>query len=222
MALKRCCCLLVARGLDVASSFDHSNKDNRDDAGATLPSGFTNPPLDWLVRTWSVTHSTLAMWRSARNLRITYSPLPPSPPSTEGPRPRIDDLVEYEKSSGKGGLKTVAGIDTACGSSDTGSWDWRGKGLLGFVTSHWEIVGWGEREVEGSSGEVESWVVTWFAPTLFTKEGLDLYSSRKEGMSPKLAEEIIAKLKELDAPEVVEMVKQDMNEVQIQLPWKET
>ncbi|KAF3766262.1 hypothetical protein M406DRAFT_60691 [Cryphonectria parasitica EP155] len=183
-------------------------------------SDFTNPPLDWLARTWTVTHSTLAMWRSARNVRITYTSLPPSPPSADGPRPRVDDLVEYEKSSGKGGLKTVAGIDTACGQSDTGSWDWRGKGLLGFVTSHWEVLGWGEREVEGGEG-TEAWVVTWFAPTLFTKEGVDLYSSRREGMSPKLAEEILEKLKGLGANDVVGMVKADMKEVQIQLPWKE-
>lgn len=183
-------------------------------------SAFPNPPLDWLARTWTVTHSTLSMWRTARNVRITYAPLPPSPPSASGPRPRVDDLVEYEKASGKGGLKTVAGVDTACGTGDTGSWDWRGKGWLTFVTSHWEILGWGERAV-GEGGEVERWAVTWFAPTLFTKEGVDLYSDRKEGMSPKLAEEILAKLKSLSAEGVVKMVEADMRDVQIQLPWKE-
>lgn len=130
----------------------------------------------------------------------------------------MDDLVEYEKASGKGGVKSVAGVDTACGPSDTGSWDWRGKGLLGFVTSHWEILGWGERE---SGNGTERWVVTWFAPTLFTKEGIDLYSDRKEGMSPELAKEILAGLKGLEAKSVVEMVGNDMEEVKIQVPWKE-
>lgn len=139
----------------------------------------------------------------------------------------MDDLVEYEKSSGKGGLKTVAGIDTACSPTDTGSWDWRGKGLLGFVTSHWEILGWGEREVpeggsDGGEGGKERWVVTWFAPTLFTKEGLDLYSDRKGGMSPALAGDILAALKSLDSKEVVDMVAGNMEEVMIQLPWKES
>lgn len=133
----------------------------------------------------------------------------------------MDDLVEYEKASGKGGVKTVAGVDTASGPSDTGAWDWRGKGLLGFVTSHWEILGWGEREAAGSAGP-ERWVVTWFAPTLFTKEGVDLYSDRKEGMSPELASEILAGLKALDAKPVVEMVGSDMQGVQIQVPWKES
>lgn len=176
-------------------------------------STFTNPPLDWLHRTWIVTHSTLSMWRTARNVRITYKPLAP----TAAGHARVDDLVEYERDSGKGGIKTVAGVDTACGPGDeSGTWDWRGKGLLGFVTSHWEVLGWGER-----GGE--RWVVTWFAPTLFTKEGVDLYSDRKEGMSKELAGELVAALKGLGgAKEVVDMVEQDMREVQIQLPWKET
>ncbi|CAN8104614.1 unnamed protein product [Discula destructiva] len=187
-------------------------------SSASSSSPFTNPPLDWLHRTWTVTHSTLAMWRTAKNVRITYKPLPPSPPTADGARPRIDDLVVYERASGKGGLKTVAGIDTACGQADTGSWDWRGKGLLGFVTSHWEVLGWGEREVDG---EVQRWVVTWFAATLFTKEGVDLYCDRKGGMSKELAAEIVAGLEGLQTTELVGMVEADMREVKVELPWKE-
>lgn len=177
-------------------------------------STFANPPLDWLHRTWTVTHSTLSMWRTARNVRITYKPLSPS----DADHPRVDDLVEYEKASGKGGVKTVAGVDTACGpgTESSGTWDWRGKGLLGFVTSHWEVLGWGERD------DGERWVVTWFAPTLFTKEGVDLYSDRQEGMSETLAGEVLAALKGLDgAKGVVDMVEKDMRAVQVQLPWKE-
>lgn len=128
--------------------------------------------------------------------------------------------MQYEKTSGKGGVKTVSGVDTAAGSSDTGSWDWRGKGLLGFVTSHWEVLGWGERAGEGEEG-TERWAVTWFAPTLFTKEGVDLYSDRKVGMSPALAADILAGLKGLDAAPLVKMVEADMKEVEVRLPWLE-
>lgn len=192
-------------------------------ASSSLPptsSSFSNPPLEWLHRTWTVTHSTLSMWRTARNVRITYKPLAPSG-TGDSARPRVDDLVEYEKSSGKGGVKTVSGVDTASasGAAATGSWDWRGKGLLGFVTSHWEVLGWGERDtVEGGK---ERWAVTWFAPTLFTKEGVDLYSDRQGGMSPALAEEILAGLKGLDAAPLVKMVEADMKEVEVRLPWLE-
>ena len=166
------------------------------------------------------------MWRSARNVRITYSPLPD--PATSGGSagarsPRIDDLVEYEAADGKGGVKRVTGVDTATSPSDTGSWDWRGKGWLFFVTSHWELLGWGERPLSGGGGgdEVERWAVTWFAPTLFTKEGVDIYSDRKEGPSKETAEEIIAALKSLDAKPVVQMCEKDLRPVEISLPWKE-
>lgn len=177
-------------------------------------SSFKPPPLEWLHRTWTVTHSTLSMWRTARNVRITYSPLPPTG-TGDAARPRIDDLVQYEKTSGKGGVKTVSGADTtsAAGDAATGSWDWRGKGLLAFVTSHWEVLGWGER------ADGERWAVTWFAPTLFTKEGVDLYSDRQGGMSPALAEEILTGLKGLAAGPLVKMVEADMKEVEVRLPW---
>lgn len=182
-------------------------------SSSSSSSSFSPPSLEWLHRTWTVTHSTLAMWRTARNVRITYSPLP-----GDAGRPRIDDLVQYEKTSGKGGLKTVQGVDTSA--EGTASWDWRGKGLLGFVTSHWEVVGWGERDAEDGSGK-ERWAVTWFAPTLFTKEGVDLYSDRKGGMSPALAADILAALKGLDAAPLVKMVEGDMKEVEVRLPWLE-
>lgn len=189
-------------------------------SSSSSSSSSSTPPLEWLHRTWTVTHSTLSMWRTARNVRITYKPLSPSG-SGDAARSRVDDLVQYEKSSGKGGVKTVSGVDTAAapGAAATGSWDWRGKGLLGFVTSHWEVLGWGERD--GGEGGKERWAVTWFAPTLFTKEGVDLYSDRQGGMSPALAEEIIAALKGLDAGPLVKMVEADMREVEVRLPWLE-
>lgn len=182
----------------------------------------SNPPLEWLHRTWTVTHSTLTMWRTARNVRITYSPLPPTGGTDSGSaRARVDDLVQYEKTSGKAVVKTVSGVDTASSAGDTGVWDWRGKGLLGFVTSHWEVLGWGERDNAEVEGGKERWAVTWFAPTLFTKEGVDLYSDRKGGMSPALAGEILAALKGLDAAPLVKMVEADMREVEVRLPWLE-
>ncbi|POS73362.1 hypothetical protein DHEL01_v208244 [Diaporthe helianthi] len=197
-------------------------------SSSSSSSSFSHPPLEWLHRTWTVTHSTLAIWRTARNVRITYSPLP----GDSSGRHRVDDLVQYEKTSGKGGVvKTVQGVDTSSasaregegqGQGSTASWDWRGKGLLGFVTSHWEVVGWGERDVgEAEGGGKERWAVTWFAPTLFTKEGLDLYSDRKGGMSPALAGDILAALKGLDAGPLVKMVEADMKEVEVRLPWLE-
>lgn len=158
------------------------------------------------------------MWRSARNVRITYTPLEPTGKAS---LPRVDDLVEYEHVSGSGSLKSVAGIDTAAAAADDSSvWSWRGKGWLFFVTSHWEILGWGERT--RPDGEVERWLVSWFAATTFTKEGLDILTDRKEGVSEETAGEIFEALKGLEAKRVVELVEKDMLPVKISLPWKES
>lgn len=156
------------------------------------------------------------MWRDARNVRITYRPLAP----TADGKTRIDDMVEYEARGGQGGVKSVAGVDTAAAESGTTAWDWRGKGWLFFVTSHWEVLGWGERPLEGGA-ETERWAVTWFAPTLFTKEGLDIYCDRKEGLSKETEELVMAALRGIDGAEkLVAMVDKDMRPVEIQLPWK--
>jgi hypothetical protein len=119
------------------------------------------------------------MWRNARNVTITYKPLPPSAPN--GPV-RLDDLVSYQGLiSDK--FKTISGFDTPDG---VGAWNWRGNGWLIVASSHWEILGYG-----GDQGD-EQWVVTYFAKTLFTPAGIDFYSKRKEGLS----EEILADIKD--------------------------
>lgn len=167
------------------------------------------PSIDWLTATWTVTHSTLHMWRSARNVRITYKPLP----SKGDGKTRIDDLVEYEPTKSSGVLKTVAGVDTQ---SADGGWDWRGKGWLFFVSSHWELLGWGEETT--SEGKTERWAVTWFAPTVFTKEGVDVYSDSEGGLSEETYGRIEEALKKMDAKEIVTMTETDMRPVEIKLP----
>jgi hypothetical protein len=166
------------------------------------------------------------MWRSARNVRITYGPLAPSS-SPKSSRDRLSDLVEYESLSGSGGVRRVAGVDTASSAGDTSVWDWRGSGWLFFVGSHWEVLGWGKRNVPGADGEAEGekerWVVTWFAPTVFTAEGVDIYSDRREGGSKGLVEEVLAELGRVTEGKgkLGEMVKRDMKAVAIHSPWKE-
>ncbi|KAH6606737.1 hypothetical protein Trco_005890 [Trichoderma cornu-damae] len=168
---------------------------------------------EWLLRTWTVTHSTLPMWRTARNVRISYGSLPPK----DDGRLRVDDLVEYEPRDRPGVVKSIAGVDTE---SPDGGWDWRGKGWLFFVGSHWEILGAGEEKT--ADGGTERWAVTWFAPTLFTKEGLDIYSDRREGLSEATYGKIDQALRKLGAEALVGMVAQDMEPVEIKLPWTET
>jgi hypothetical protein len=130
------------------------------------------------------------MWKKARNVSITYSPLP-SDPNGE----KIDDLVKYQALSGDK-VKTVRGTDTPAG---LGAWNWKGNGWLFFVSSHWEVLGYGD----GEGGE--QWVVTYFAKTLFTPAGIDIYSRRKEGLSEGTLVAVKEALGKVDAGVVREL-----------------
>lgn len=123
-------------------------------------------------------------------------------------------------------LRRICGTDTASspGRGETGAWDWRGSGWLALVGgSHWEVLGWGEREFPDEPGRPVRWMVTWFAPTLFTAEGLDLYSDRPDGGNKELARVVLAELARVCQGEkrLRKLVEQDMREVEISLPWKE-
>jgi hypothetical protein len=136
---------------------------------------FASPTTSWLSGTWHVTHSTLPMWKSKRNVTITYKELPPSTPSpSQSSTNKLDDIVSYQTLSGDK-VKTVKGVDTASG-PDTGAWDWRGKGWLMIASSHWEVLGWGDLAGDNQ------WAVTFFASTMFTPAGIDVYSRTKEGL----------------------------------------
>ena len=166
---------------------------------------FSAPPLEWLEGTWSVTHSTLSMWRKAKNVRITYKIIPASTPG--GPV-LLDDTVESVPTARTllPQPKAIRGIDTPDGD---GAWAWRGKGLLKIASSRWEVLGWGEREGE-------RWVVTWFAPSMFTPAGVDIYSSRKEGISEGLYKDVQLALEKLEAREVATLCTKEMMAVKIE------
>lgn len=152
------------------------------------------PSLSFLKGTWHVTHSTLPMWKSKRNVRITYELLDPSSPLIPAERTdRLDDVVTYQGlDSDK--LHTVHGVDKAANDArDT--WDWRGKGWLMIASSHWEILGWDE-DLRGNE-----WVVTYFAKTLFTPAGVDVYSRKREGIEEETLQQIKASLAAIDDAE---------------------
>jgi hypothetical protein len=123
---------------------------------ATIPATFVLPTVEWLTETWHVTHSSLPMWKSKRNVRIKYTPLPPSSKTTpQESTDRLDDLVTYQSLTSTK-ISTIAGVDSASGEG-RGEWDWRGKGWLKVASSHWEVLGWGEEVGTGNK-----WVVTCF------------------------------------------------------------
>lgn len=137
------------------------------------------------------------MWKKARNVCITYTPIANTSP------PQIDDVVTYQALSSPA-VKTIHGVDkpfdvpntaptvdVGGGEAASLAYTWRGKGWLMIASSKWEILGCGEEEETGNS-----WAVTYFAKTLFTPEGVDFYS-RKGNLAPKTVESIKAALVEL-------------------------
>ncbi|KAJ9297507.1 hypothetical protein DTO271G3_4282 [Paecilomyces variotii] len=163
------------------------------------------PPTTFLTSSpWLVTYSTLPIWRSKRNVKITYQSLPQG---------FLDDQVTYQTCQG-GTVKTVHGVDrpvymsgqrqdrdNANGDSDVeaGSWayHWRGKGWLMIASSKWEVLGYGSADGGGMGVEGQSvdWAVTYFAKTLFTPEGIDIYSRPSTKLPATLIEEIKKGLK---------------------------
>jgi len=173
---------------------------------AKAPADYKNPSISWLSEEWHVTHSTLPMWKSKRNVRIKYTPLEPSDPSIPKENTdRIDDLVTSQPLNSTK-ISEIRGLDKAAvkdSSQDSGrgEWDWRGRGWLKIAGSHWEVLGWGEEE----ENERNKWVVTMFAKTLFTPAGIDVYSQRKEGVQPATLEQIKKALEEVDDADVKKM-----------------
>lgn len=121
------------------------------------------------------------MWKNNRNVVITYKPLDSVPGA-------IDDLVEYQPlSSDK--KKTVEGIDKPDPDVHA-AYNWRGKGWLKIASSHWEVLGHGDED--------GGWVVTYFAKTLFTPAGIDIYARKKGGLSEELVGRIRAEMKKVE------------------------
>ncbi|KAJ7225369.1 hypothetical protein GGX14DRAFT_420202 [Mycena pura] len=79
----------------------------------------------------------------------------------------------------------------------------RGKGLLMIATSRWQLLGF-NIHTSADSDEPE-WVVTYFASTLFTPAGLDIYSRSKDGLSDQFIEGLVEEIGALDA--VAHLVK---------------
>ncbi|KAK5112995.1 hypothetical protein LTR85_011017 [Meristemomyces frigidus] len=173
-------------------------------SAAKAPSGYASPSITWLSETWHVTHSTLPMWKSKRNVRIQYKPLEPSSPSiVKENTDRLDDLVSYQSLDGDK-VHTINGVDKCSSSGGArGEWDWRGKGMLKVASSHWEVLGWGEEEGTGNK-----WVVTEFAKTLFTPAGIDVYSRDRSGVQPETLQKMKEALAEVEDEDVKKLAGQ--------------
>ena len=127
-----------------------------------------------------------------------------TPPS--GGTVQFDDVVEYYAKS-TSARSRVVGVDTlivdpldssrhsASASKPAQTrYNWRGRGWLFWVTSRWQILGC---SADPSPENAGAWAVTYFAKTLFTPEGLDLYCRSAEGLPADVVAEILGKAKGL-------------------------
>lgn len=162
----------------------YANKENKSEP----------PTNDFLIGTWHVTHSSLPLWKGKRNVNISYQLLSADDPAEA----KLDDLVKYQAIDSDN-VKSVHGVDTPTRGSP-GAWDWRGKGWLVIATSHWECLGFGRTD------DGNQWVVTYFAKTLFTPAGIDIYSRDKQGLPQATIDSIIQALKELGVQEISALV----------------
>ncbi|KAK6349099.1 hypothetical protein TWF730_009858 [Orbilia blumenaviensis] len=170
------------------------------------PETLTN--TDAFPKTWWVTTSTLPMWKTAKNVRITYTAIP----STDN----IDDIIHYNPRSGPSATsatpeeaakivtKTIHGVDSPISKVPMDlTYKWRGKGWLFIASSKWQVVGYGGRNVRSVMGEREyildgiEWVVTYFEKSLFTPAGVDVMTLAKEGVDEETMKEIGEGLKEV-------------------------
>ncbi|KAI0769331.1 hypothetical protein BD413DRAFT_613880 [Trametes elegans] len=165
-----------------------------------------NPPieldLDKFMGTWHVTHSTLPLWKSKKDVTITYALKPSSNATTV----QFLDTVEYRSKSdpATSSRSRVVGVDTLLAppessqssTSADGSrarpaptrYKWRGKGWLAVASSRWQVLGCSRDVGPSNTG---AWAVTYFEKTLFTPPGLDVYARTPAGLPPALVRALV-------------------------------
>ena len=68
-------------------------------------------------------------------------------------------------------------------------WSWRGAGLIKFVSSKWEVLGYGgdddgphpEEDDDQQHGEIQ-WIVSHAQKSVFTPEHVNVFTRAKEGL----------------------------------------
>lgn len=115
--------------------------------------------MQWLAGTWFVIASDAPLWvkgdKVAPTLNYTIR--------QHGSTYRLLDEVKYTKDHHH---KTITGYDKL-NNTQTNAFIWRGKGVLFFVKSKWQVT------LQDTAGR---WAVIAYSKTLFTPEGVDILS----------------------------------------------
>ncbi|ORX36624.1 hypothetical protein BD324DRAFT_626599 [Kockovaella imperatae] len=138
----------------------------------SLADGPTGFDRTWFMGQWRVEWSTLPMWKDKRDVVIEYEPVA----SGSKINTTFQSVVKYHKKTAgeDSSPSTVKGTETLSTGANGATFDWKGSGMLFFVHSHWEVLGYGTDPDSGLE-----WAVTYFSKTLFTPAGIDIYIRRK-------------------------------------------
>ncbi|KAI9715316.1 MAG: hypothetical protein M1828_000881 [Chrysothrix sp. TS-e1954] len=198
---------------------------------------FKLPDLPWLCGTWHVTHSTLPMWRNKRNVRITYTRLPGNrlddlvtyqgSGSDELQTVRGVDSPKSDGSwlwRGKGMLKVassrweVLGWGGGKSGKAQKEGDGEAEGSVVGDADEEKVVGREHlspadaAQAGKQTDEGEQWVVTFFAKTMFTPAGIDIYSRRRTGLSERTTTQLKRALMRADGGGAKKSKKQQQTE----------
>jgi hypothetical protein len=116
-----------------------------------------------LEGTWHILASNFPMWKNGSRKEPTFN-------YTLFRRDGKDFLLDEVKFMKNGKANTIAGYDSATNTANT-AFTWKGKGILFFFKSHWEISWMNERK---------DMAVIRFTKTLFTPAGFDIIAREKE------------------------------------------
>lgn len=142
---------------------------------------FPLPSMDQISGSWYITRTSVPFWKDKRNATITFSPAE----STHATK-ILNNITTYQTLSSNT-TKSIHGTDRPSQSS-AGHFEWRGHGWLRIASSRWEILGYGELEDGGA------WLLIFTQASIFTSEGVILYSRNKGGLSDAFQEDLEAAL----------------------------
>lgn len=135
-----------------------------------------NSILHILSGTWFIVSTNFPLWLNGDKTNPSFNYTVAEKNGTS----YLIDEVNYLKG---GKTKTIKGFDHQKKENEK-AFTWRGKGLLRIAKSNWEI------KLLDPNNE---WAVIWFSKTLFTPEGVDIIS-RKKQLDKKVLEEIKSKM----------------------------
>lgn len=145
------------------------------------------PTTAQLAGQWFMVSSSSPFWASSKH-SITTTYIPST--QTQATSGVLEDLSSYlnDNSSTQSVTKGISSPSA----SEKGVFHWRGASWLRFVTTKWEIVGYGALD---GAGKIV--LVTVAQKTTFTPQSVSIYSRQSTGLSPEDIKMVTDDLKSL-------------------------